>query len=96
MAKFTLGNVVTTAGIHGMMEDDKEFGHFVQKSIGRYYECDWGDTNEEDKHLNDCSVQSRERILAVYTYNKDGVETPIWIITEADRSYTTILFPHEY
>lgn len=96
MSKFILGDVMTTSGVHEKMAEDKDFGHFVQKSIGRYYECDWGDTCDEDKHMNDCAIQSRERIFAVYVYENDGVETPIWIITEADRSATTVLFPHEY
>lgn len=58
----------------------------------RYVVGDWGDTCEEDAKFNDISVDQGERILAVY---KRGDWT-IWIITEWDRSCTTILFPEEY
>ena len=61
--------------------------------VNRHIRGDWGDTCEEDREQNDISVVEGKRILAVYKYNDD---TTIWIITEWDRSVTTILFPHEY
>lgn len=97
MAKFKLGQIVSTAGVSSKAEDDKEFAHFVQKSLGRYYKCDWGETCDEDCGVNDEAVENGDRVLAVYHYkNTDGSTTVIWIITEWDRSVTTILFPDEY
>ena len=52
-----------------------------------------GDLEEEDKKENEFSVLNSLRILSAYTL-KTGVR--IWIITEADRSATTILLPSEY
>lgn len=97
MSKLLLGQIVMTAGVAAKSSEDKDFKHFVQKSLGRYYECDWGDTCEEYCKENDFAVENDDRILAVYGYRSDdGEETVIWIITEWDRSATTIMFPHEY
>lgn len=91
--RFDLGRVVETAGINAMKNENPQFAEFVSKSFFRYILGDWGDTCEEDAKQNDDSVKSGERILAVYKF--DG-QTTIWIITEWDRSSTTILFPDEY
>lgn len=93
MSKFELGNIVATKGVYDKYASDKTFYYFVATSLTRYAGCDWGDTCEDDKKLNDSSVKEGERILAVYNYDE---ETTIWIITEWDRSVTTILFPYEY
>lgn len=92
--KFALGSTVVTSGVDERMKADKNFAAFVQMSLGRYINCDWGDTCEEDKRTNEGALRDGERLLAVYNYCKTG-ET-IWIITEWDRSATTILFPSEY
>ena len=89
-----LGNLLTTRGVQNLIEDDKNFYLFVIKSLSRYQECDWGDLCKEDKKLNDLAVKNGDdRILAKYCYND---EVSIYIITEWDRSATTILFPSEY
>ena len=91
---FNLGQVVSTNGVHSLMESDNYFMMFVVDSLRKYIECDWGQTCDEDKVLNDNAVKNGDdRILAVY--EKDGLPK-IWIITEWDRSATTILFPSEY
>jgi hypothetical protein len=54
---------------------------------------DWGDLCEEDKQLNDDSVNTHGRIFSAYHLNS-GVK--VWVITEADRRATTILLPDEY
>ena len=77
------------------MEESAEFSLFVHQSLERYIRFDWGDTCKEDREQNDNAVDAGERILAEY---KDA-EHPswrIWIITEWDRSVTTVLFPEEY
>ena len=89
-----LGRVVVTHGIYERIKKDKKFLTFVQICLGRYANCDWGDTTNDDKHLNDQALKDGERILAVYNYPLTN-ET-IWIITEWDRSATTVLFPDEY
>lgn len=91
--RFELGKVVATAGVYAMKEENIDFAIFLNDSFMRYMIGDWGDTCPEEAKLNDESVENGERILAVYIF---GNETTIWIITERDRSVTTILFPEEY
>lgn len=92
MSKLELGRVVVTQGISNEMNQSGEFAVFVSTSLGRYVNADWGDTCEVDAKANDIALISGKRILAVYK-RKDKT---IWIITEWDRSVTTILFPYEY
>jgi hypothetical protein len=54
---------------------------------------DWGEVSEADWRANNAAIKDGERILSAYTL-KTAVR--IWVITEADRSVTTILLPAEY
>ncbi len=67
---------------------------FVHRSLQRYANCDWGDLDPEDKKENDIALSSGDlRILSAY----ERPEHPkVWVITEADRSLTRILFTDEY
>ena len=60
--------------------------------IDRHVRGDWGDLCREDAEENDLSVREGFRILSAYTLGRNKV----WVITEADRSATTILLPEEY
>lgn len=94
--KFELGRTVVTRGVHEMMQTNQTFKHFVERSLGRHANADWGDLCEEDSALNDEALTSGEdRLFSSYTFDKKN-DIRIWIITEWDRSVTTILFPHEY
>lgn len=91
MEKFELGNVVIMESISTRMKEDKHFDIFVKCSLGRYKNCDWGILCAEDKMAADDAVASGHMIMGAYKYKDEE----IWIITEWDRSVTTILFPHE-
>jgi len=54
---------------------------------------DWGDLCDEDKKVNDRAVAEGSRILSAYQAVNS---TKFWIITEADRSATTVLLPEDY
>lgn len=91
--KFSFGQVVMTRGVNAQITRSIEFSKFILESIARYRNCDWGDLCEEDKKMNDQAVKNGDdRILARYN-NEEG---DVYIITEWDRAYTTILFPSEY
>lgn len=92
--KFELGRVVCTHDIWDWMNSNADYHAFVEESFAKYINADWGETCKEDADSNDDAVESGERILAVYIY--EPTNTTIWIITEWDRSVTTILFPSEY
>ena len=91
--KFPLGKMVLTAGVNGRIADDTEFSKFVLKSIGRHARGDWGDLSKEDQAENEYSIGKHLRLLSAY---KEEGMPDIWVITEADRAATTVLFPDEY
>jgi hypothetical protein len=89
-AKFLLGRLVATPGaLAALSQANQDAVEF----LSRHQHGDWGDLSEEDKNENEFSVLNQLRILSAYTLTT-GVK--IWIITEADRSVTTILLPKEY
>jgi len=61
--------------------------------LRRHLRGDWGDLDEEDRHTNDEALQSGDRLLSAY---KDAAGHTFWIITEWDRSVTTVLLPDDY
>ncbi|MDD4986271.1 MAG: hypothetical protein PHQ43_10890 [Dehalococcoidales bacterium] len=95
---FPLGRLVMTRGVNDLVADDKAFAKFITDSLARHVKGDWGDVDDEDRMTNDQSLKQGLRLLSAYNddrFPKNGIST-IWIITEADRSATTILFPDEY
>jgi len=90
--QFRLGQVVMTRGINDRVADDGGFAKFVWESLKRHARGDWGDLCQEDKQENELSLKEGFRILSAYQNQGEK----IWIITEADRSATTVLFPEEY
>ncbi len=97
-AVFNTGQIVATRGVYDLACQNPDFAKFVQKSLNRHVKGDWGDVDDEDKQTNDLALKEGTRLLSAYNddcFPQHGVAT-IWIITEADRSATTILFPDEY
>jgi hypothetical protein len=93
--KFKLGEIHFSLGVLGEMGNDNDFAEFVFDSLKRHENCDWGDLDSFDKRLNDDAVEfNNDRILSKYISKKDN--NTIYIITEWDRSATTVLFPEEY
>lgn len=87
--KFKLGQVVITNSVNAKISESIEFSQFILDSIFKYRNCDWGDLDKEDWKMNDSAVKNGDdRIFARYN--------DIYIITEWDRSVTTILFCNEY
>ena len=60
----------------------------------RHRRGDWGEISKEDRAENELSLQEGFRLLSAYTLPQTGAK--LWIITEADRSLTTMLLPEEY
>lgn len=86
--KFNLGRVVITRGAQAVLEEDD-----VKVALTRHRVGDWGDLCQEDAALNDAALTDEARVLSVY-FSSKGVR--FYVITEWDRSYTTILLPSEY
>ena len=90
---FKKGKVVWTRGINDEVADNEVFAKEVLASLRRYNSCDWGELCDEDKQMNDNALKfGNDRIFASYQTSKGK----IYIITEWDRSVTTILFANEY
>ena len=87
---FPLGRVVATPGALQTIENA---GQEPEEFLNRHDRGDWGDVSEDDKRENTDSIARGSRIFSAYTTSAGD---RIWIITEADRSATTILLPSEY
>lgn len=88
--RFPLGQVVATPGA---LEALRAAGQLPFAYLYRHQNGDWGELCAEDKAENELSVAQGFRLLSAYTLTT-GVK--IWLISEADRSATTILLPSEY
>lgn len=88
---FELGLLLVTNGINDKL-DSVRFSKEITVALKRFTNADWGEMEQEDIEANNEALRNGERLFAAY----ETSEGKIWIITEADRSATTILFPNEY
>ena len=87
-AKFPLGRIVATPNaLNHLTQDD------IRSGIIRHQAGDWGDLDADDRKENDLALEKGTRLLSVYQAS-NGVK--FWIITEADRSATTVMLPEDY
>ena len=87
---FDLGQLVATPGA---LTAHKKTEQNPMEFRSRHITGDWGDVSAEDGKSNDEALELGNHVLSAYTLPSG---TRIWIITEADRSSTTILLPEEY
>jgi len=86
---FPLGHLVATPGALEVLE---RANVDATELLQRHQRGDWGAVPTDDAEANDFSVVNGNRILSSYPVGDER----IWIITEADRSSTTLLLPDEY
>lgn len=99
--RFALGSVVGTLGAVALMENA---GIRAATLLARHVRGDWGELCDEDCQTNEDALIHGWRVMSVYRLSLKGsdgrpitdADTRIWIITEADRSVTTLLLPDEY
>jgi hypothetical protein len=87
---FSLGHVVATPGALAALRDA---GQQAQDFLTRHSTGDWGDLTDEDWKANNFAVTRPLRLLSAYQLSTGMT---LWIISEADRSATTLLLPSEY
>jgi hypothetical protein len=87
---FELGKVVATPAALKKLEEAKLTPTDL---LDRHVHGDYGDLHDEDREANELAVKDGERILSSYPIPG---HVRIWIITEADRSTSCLLLPHEY
>lgn len=88
--RFQLGRVYITPGA---LESFEMSGQSPHEYLRRHHAGDWGELSERDRRENELSLERGFRLLSSY---RTGAGVKFWIITEADRSATTILLPDEY
>jgi hypothetical protein len=86
--KFSLGQLVITRNAADTIAPKD-----VAQGIFRHGQGDWGDLDEEDKQENERALKYGSRLFSAY---HDSNGTKFWIITEYDRSLTTVLLPEDY
>jgi hypothetical protein len=79
--------VVTPNALSRLVSED------VLSALGRHASGDWGELDVEDWRTNDLALERGERLLSSYS-STGGVK--FWVITESDRSVTTVLLPEDY
>ena len=90
---FKTGQIVCTRGIDSLMCEEDHFRMFVHECLLRHMLGDWGNLPEGDKQANERALVNGSRLFSAYKVDN---LPKIWIVTEADRSSTCILFPDEY
>ena len=88
MAKFRLGQIVSTPNALLQLTHED-----ILAGIRRHQAGDWGEVDGHDRAANDRALRDGTRLFSVY---RSAAGTKFWIITEADRSSTTILLPEDY
>jgi hypothetical protein len=88
--RFALGRSLATPGAINAM---KEAGESPLRLLKRHVHEDFGDLHEDDVRANFLAIRREMRILSAYVLSNGD---RVWIITEADRSATTILLAEEY
>ena len=89
-ARFSPGRILMTAGIAALFGERMEV---IVDLLLRHLSGDWGDLCAEDRALNEQALATGSRLLSSYMV---GEQVNAWIITEADRSATTVLLASEY
>ena len=88
MVKFQYGAIVATRAAAERIPEA-----VMAAALLRHLNGDWGDVSEADRAANDRAVRDGDRLLSAY-HAPD--QTRFWILTEADRSATTVLLPEDY
>jgi hypothetical protein len=86
---FALGQVVATPGALAALA---EAGHWWMVFVARHAQCDWGDLDPHDWQENEAALARGGRLFSAYTL---ATGQRLWLITESDRSVTTLLLPAE-
>jgi hypothetical protein len=88
IALFRLGRICATPNALSKLSQDD-----MLSGIQRHQSGDWGDVDEDDRQANNRALIENTRLFSVY-HSAAGFK--VWVITEADRSVTTVLMPKDY
>lgn len=89
---FATGQLCTTPAAMATFSHEE-----MHACLNRHIACDWGDLDAHDIRANNRALKDGSRLLSAYVFGKGSEsERTLWIITEADRSVTTLLLPSDY
>ncbi|MES3030933.1 MAG: hypothetical protein V4697_00810 [Patescibacteria group bacterium] len=88
LAKFCPGEIVATPNALAQIPHDE-----ILHSLGHHVQGDWGQLDTEDLQSNERALKQGGRLFSQY-FSVQRIK--FWIITEADRSVTTVLLPEDY
>jgi hypothetical protein len=103
-ARFTVGQLAATPGALALLE---QHNIGVAALVNRHIHGSWGDICADDAHTNELAIEHGNRVMSVYRLvdaqrlaltpvaKRNDLPT-VWVITESDRSVTTLLLPSEY
>lgn len=87
-ARFPLGQIVATPNALTQIPNEE-----IMSALSRHVRGDWGTLDPDDLNANECALQQGGRLLSAYRSRRN---IKFWIITEADRTVTTVLLPEDY
>lgn len=102
MSAFTLnlGRVVCTRSVNATAQDHPVLHRFITRCLQRHRCGDWGDVDPVDIGANDGAAATGERVLSAYelpeAIQPHTADDVLWVITDAGRETTTVLWPSEY
>src|SRR4051812_46229200 len=91
-----LGRVMMTPGVAALIANQPALSVALVGWLARHARGECPNLSEDDQRENARPIQHGFRVVSSWTVGRGNNETPIWIITEADRSATTVLLPSEY
>ena len=86
--KFSMGQLVATPNALATLNPED-----VAAAVQRHANGDWGELDEHDRLVNESALTDGSRLFSAY---RDRAGTKFWVITESDRSVTTVLLPEDY
>ena len=95
---FPLGCVYMTSGVDSVCHQHPSFFQFIADCLTSHSSGDFGTLCQSDIATNQAAIQHGGRVFSSYTMPSEMVSSgdKLWVITESDRSSTTVLFPGEY
>jgi|GEM_PF-1413730 len=92
IVEINLGRILISKGVAELARENKKFTAFLKESLDRHRKGDWGEMSDEVRRLNNLNLGINTRLFS--SYESKGFPE-IWITTEPDRSFSTIMLPDE-
>ena len=92
ISEVNTGEVLVSSGVADLAGKNRKFALYIQVTLERYRRGDWGDREDNINGLKIASIENNLRLFSAY---ESDIYPEVWITTEPDRRYTTVMFPEE-